>query len=149
MLRNPSLYNVPADEVVDDPTMEQRRADLVHTAATALFKANLIKYDRKSGNLQCTDLGRVASYYYVGYQSIAVFNDHLKPSVSDIELLRIFSLAGEFKYMVVREEEKMELHKLADRVPIPIKEGIEEPTAKVNVLLQVSSPKPETRNPAS
>mmetsp|Transcript_62196 Transcript_62196/g.148187 ORF Transcript_62196/g.148187 Transcript_62196/m.148187 type:complete len:2144 (+) Transcript_62196:214-6645(+) len=136
MLRNPSLYNVPADEVEEDPTMEQRRADLIHTAATALFKANLIKYDRKSGNLQCTDLGRVASYFYVGYQSIAVFNDHLKPSVSDIELLRIFSLAGEFKYMVVREEEKMELHKLADRVPIPIKEGIEEPTAKVNVLLQ-------------
>ena len=136
MLRNPSLYNVPADEVADDPALEQRRADLIHTAATALFKANLIKYDRKSGNLQCTDLGRVASYFYVGYQSIAVFNDHLKPSVSDIELLRIFSLSGEFKYMVVREEEKMELHKLADRVPIPIKEGVEEPTAKVNVLLQ-------------
>lgn len=38
--------------------------------------------------------------------------------------------------MVVREEEKMELQKLADRVPIPIKESIEEPTAKVNVLLQ-------------
>lgn len=55
---------------------------------------------------------------------------------TDIELLRIFSLASEFKNMVVREEEKMELVKLAERVPIPIKEAMDEPTAKVNVLLQ-------------
>ena len=136
MLKNPSLYGVSDEELAEDPTLEQRRMDLIHTAATALFKANLIKYDRKTGNLQCTDLGRVSSYFYVSYHSIAIFNDHLKPSVSDIELLRIFSLAGEFKNMVVREEEKMELHKLADRVPIPIKEGLEEPTAKTNVLLQ-------------
>mmetsp|Transcript_28044 Transcript_28044/g.66662 ORF Transcript_28044/g.66662 Transcript_28044/m.66662 type:complete len:2150 (+) Transcript_28044:160-6609(+) len=136
MLRNPSLYGVTTDEIKEDPILEQRRLDLAHTAATALFKANLVKYDRKTGNLQTTDLGRVASYFYVSYTSIAAFNDHLKPAVSDIELLRIFSLAGEFKNMVVREEEKMELQKLADRVPIPIKESIEEPTAKVNVLLQ-------------
>ena len=136
MLKNPSLYGVSAEELEQDPVLEQRRLDLIHTAATALFKANLIKYDRKTGNLQSTDLGRVSSYFYVSYNSIAIFNDHLKPSVSDIELLRIFSLAGEFKNMVVREEEKMELHKLADRVPIPIKESMEEPTAKTNVLLQ-------------
>ncbi|EKX54104.1 hypothetical protein GUITHDRAFT_160810 [Guillardia theta CCMP2712] len=136
MLKNPSLYGITAEELAEDPILEQRRVDLIHTAASALFKANLIKYDRKSGNLQCTDLGRVASYFYVSYNSIATFNDHLKPTVSDIEILRIFSLAGEFKNMVVREEEKIELLKLADRVPIPIKESVEEPTAKVNVLLQ-------------
>ena len=38
--------------------------------------------------------------------------------------------------MVVREEEKLELVKLCDRVPIPVKEGIDEPAAKINVLLQ-------------
>eukprot|EP00281_Chroomonas_sp_CCMP1168_P020883 CAMPEP_0206228716 /NCGR_PEP_ID=MMETSP0047_2-20121206/9314_1 /ASSEMBLY_ACC=CAM_ASM_000192 /TAXON_ID=195065 /ORGANISM="Chroomonas mesostigmatica_cf, Strain CCMP1168" /LENGTH=2146 /DNA_ID=CAMNT_0053651971 /DNA_START=50 /DNA_END=6487 /DNA_ORIENTATION=+ len=134
MLRNPSLYSV--HDADDDKLLEQHRADLVHTAATQLFKANLIKYDRKTGNFQSTDLGRVASYYYVTYGTMSVFNENLKPTVSDIELLRIFSLAAEFKNLVVREEEKMELHKLAERVPIPIKEAIEEPTAKVNVLLQ-------------
>jgi pre-mRNA-splicing helicase BRR2 len=36
----------------------------------------------------------------------------------------------------VREEEKMELQKLAERVPIPIKDNIDEPICKVNVLLQ-------------
>lgn len=35
------------------------------------------------------------------------------------------------------QEEKLELQKLLDRVPIPIKESIEESSAKINVLLQV------------
>lgn len=54
--------------------------------------------------------------------------------------LVMYSLSEEFKYMVVREEEKMELAKLLERVPIPVKESLEEPTAKINVLLQVRSP---------
>ena len=56
--------------------------------------------------------------------------------MGDIELLRLFTQAEEFKYMVVREEEKMELAKLIDRVPIPVKESLEDPAAKINVLLQ-------------
>jgi pre-mRNA-splicing helicase BRR2 len=67
---------------------------------------------------------------------MAVYNEYLKPTMSDIELFRVFSLSAEFKHMTVREEEKMELAKLLDKVPIPVKESIEEPTAKVNVLLQ-------------
>ena len=43
----------------------------------------------------------------------------------------------QFKYIVVRDEEKLELAKLIERVPIPIKESLDEPTAKINVLLQV------------
>lgn len=36
----------------------------------------------------------------------------------------------------MRQDEKMELAKLLERVPIPIKESLEEPSAKINVLLQ-------------
>ena len=36
----------------------------------------------------------------------------------------------------VRQEEKIELAKLLERVPIPVKESVEEPAAKINVLLQ-------------
>ncbi len=31
----------------------------------------------------------------------------------------------------------MQLAKLIDRVPVPVKEGLDEPTAKCNVLMQV------------
>lgn len=33
-------------------------------------------------------------------------------------------------------QEKLELGKLMERVPLPIKESVEEPAAKINVLLQ-------------
>lgn len=87
---------------------------------------------------QVTDLGRIASHYYVTHHTIATYNEHLKPTMGDIELLRLFALSDEFKYIIVREEEKLELAKLIDRVPIPVKEALDEPTAKINVLLQVS-----------
>jgi pre-mRNA-splicing helicase BRR2 len=52
MLRNPTLYGVSVEELEKDPLLEQRRADLIHTAATVLDRANLIKYERKSGKFQ-------------------------------------------------------------------------------------------------
>jgi len=136
MLRNPTLYGVSVDEAERDSTLEQRRIDLIHTAASLLDKENLVKYDRKTGAFQVTALGRVASHYYVTHQSMAVFNDYLKPTLSDIEIFRLFSLSSEFRQIHVREEEKLELAKLAARVPVPVKESIDEPSAKVNVLLQ-------------
>ncbi len=81
-------------------------------------------------------LGRVASHYYIGHPSIATYNEFLKPTLSEIGIFRLFSLSNEFRNIVVREEEKDELRKLIERVPIPVKEGMEEPSAKVNVLLQ-------------
>ena len=69
---------------------QERRKDLVHTAAVLLDRHNLIKYDRRTGNMQATDLGRIASYYYITYRTLATFNEHLKPTMGDIELLRLF-----------------------------------------------------------
>ncbi|KAK1409041.1 hypothetical protein QVD17_41306 [Tagetes erecta] len=136
MVRNPTLYGLPSDALKTDPLLEARRADLVHSAATLLDKNNLVRYDRKSGYFQATDLGRIASFYYITHGTIATYNEHLKPTMTDIELCRLFSLSEEFKYVTVRQDEKMELVKLLDRVPIPIKESSEEPSAKINVLLQ-------------
>ena len=65
------------------------------------------QYDKKSGRFQVTELGRIASHYYITHTTMSTFNAHLKPSTSDIELFRIFSLADEFKYIPVRQEEKV------------------------------------------
>lgn len=136
MLRNPSLYSITPDEMDEDPHLEQKRVDLIHSAATILDKCNLIKYDKKSGRFQVTELGRIASHYYVTHHSMSTYNQHLRPMMSEIELFRVFALSDEFKYIPVREEEKMELQKLLERVPVPVKETLDEPTAKINVLLQ-------------
>lgn len=110
--------------------------DLAHTAATILEKNHLVRYDRKTGSLQATPLGRVASQYYISHSSMAVYSRHMRPNMSDIELLRLFALSGEFAHITVREEEKLELAKLAGKVPIPVKESPSEASAKVNILLQ-------------
>ncbi|KAI5815505.1 DEAD/DEAH box helicase domain-containing protein [Pyronema omphalodes] len=135
MLRSPGLYGVGVD-YADDVSLEQMRVDLIHSAATVLEKCNLIKYDKKTGKLQSTELGRIASHYYISHNSMMTYNTHLQPQISTVELFRIFALSEEFKYIPVRSEEKLELQKLLQRVPIPVKEGIEEPQAKINVLLQ-------------
>lgn len=136
MMRAPRLYGISPDEAEEDKLLEQRRVDLVHSALMLLDKHNLIKYDKRTGSVQVTALGRVASHYYIKHPSIATFNDHLKPMMSDIELLRLFSLSNEFKYIPLREEEKVELAKLVERVPVPVKGGTDEASSKVNVLLQ-------------
>nr|CAH7746700.1 unnamed protein product [Callosobruchus chinensis] len=136
MLRQPTLYTISYDHLKKDPLLEQHRADLIHTAALHLDKSGLVKYDRKTGQFQVTELGRIASHYYCTHDTMHTYNQLLKPMLSEIELFRVFSLSGEFKNIAVREEEKLELQKLMERVPIPIKESMEEPSAKVNVLLQ-------------
>jgi pre-mRNA-splicing helicase BRR2 len=136
MLRNPAMYGITAEAAERDPSLLQRRTDLAHAAAVMLDKHGLIKYDRRTGTFAATTLGRVVSFYYVTHETVSTFNGNLKPVMNDIEIFRMFSLSGEFSQIHVREEEKLELMKLVGRVPVPVKEGVEEASAKVNVLLQ-------------
>lgn len=135
MLRSPGLYSVGADYENDD-ALEQKRVDLVHSAAVILERPGLVKYDKRTGRLQSTELGRIAAHYYIGHNSMLTYSQHLQPSIGTIELFRVFALSDEFKYIPVRQDEKLELAKLLGRVPIPVKEGVDEPHSKVNVLLQ-------------
>ena len=136
MMRAPGLYGIKPSATKDDPKLATHRANLIHSAALQLEKSGLLKYDRKSGNFHPTEMARIASHFYCTHESMATYNQLLKPNLSEIELFRVFSLSSEFKHISIREEEKLELNKLMERVPIPIKESVEEPTAKVNILLQ-------------
>ncbi len=135
MLRSPGLYSV-GPEYEEDEALEQKRVDLIHSAATVLEKSSLVKYEKKTGKLQPTELGRIASHYYITHNSMLTYNHHIQPMITPIELFRVFALSDEFKYIPVRQDEKLELAKLVGRVPIPVKESIEEPNAKINILLQ-------------
>ncbi|VDN16818.1 unnamed protein product, partial [Dibothriocephalus latus] len=136
MLRQPALYGVPPGSEHSDPWLEQRRRDLIHTAAMALERCQLITYERKSGSFESTELGRIASHFYLTHETVSSYNKLLRPGLGEIELFRVFAASSEFKHINVRQEERFELAKLLERVPIPIKESAEEPAAKVNCLLQ-------------
>lgn len=103
MLRNPTEYGISLDELQDDPNLVKRRVNLIHSAATVLDREGLIKYDRRANTFHSTALGKIASYYYVKHESIAIYNENLKPGISLIELFKIFSMSTEFKLVPVRD----------------------------------------------
>ena len=96
----------------------------------------MVKYDRRTGALMSTALGKVASHYYVKCDSMQMYNDELKPHMTTIDVFRLFALSKEFENIPIRESEKVELLKFIERVPIPVKGGIEETSTKINILLQ-------------
>jgi len=53
--------------------------------------------------LKVTELGRIASHYYITHDSMATYNQLLKPTLSEIELFRVFSLSSEFRNIMVRD----------------------------------------------
>lgn len=77
----------------EDPELLKRRVNLIHTAAAILQKNGLINYDRRSGSFNSTFLGKISSYYYVKYASMAIYNTNLKPNIGMIELFKIFSMS--------------------------------------------------------
>lgn len=133
MARVPHVYGVPEGM---DPK-QPRRLQLAHAALTALDATGLARYDRRTGNAQPTELGRIAAHYYLSHKSVATYVAQLRPHHDEADLLRVFSMSHEFALLPVRHEEKGELQRLADRVPFPVKgEAIDDPAAKINVLLQ-------------
>src|SRR3569833_3673906 len=98
MMRSPGLYLVGA-EYAEDEALEQKRGDLIHSAATVLRRTNLIKYDDNSGKMKPTELGSIASHFNFTHGSMDTYNTLILPSVSTIELFRVFSLSAEFKFI--------------------------------------------------
>lgn len=135
MLHSRSIYHVSA-EYDDDPKLVRRRRDLGYSALVILAKNGLIKFNFKKDIITATNLGKVASYYYISYSSVRRYDKQLKPHFSEIELFRIFATSEEFKYIPVRRDEVIELQKLMETSPIPINEAVDDPLCKVNILLQ-------------
>jgi len=101
ILRSPALYSVGVDYQEEDGALVQKRADIAHSTAVLLEKCQLIKYERSSGRFQSTELGWIASYYYLTYNSMMAYNQHLCLMMSTVESFRVFALSNEFKFVPV------------------------------------------------
>ncbi len=117
MLRSPGLYQVGAD-YEEDEALEQKRVDLIHSAALVLRKTNMAKYDEQTGKLQATDLGRIGSHYYITHGSMDTYSTFIQPSITTVELFRVFALSAEFKYIPVRRKKSSSSPSCWGRVPI-------------------------------
>ncbi len=136
MRKNPLVYGIGLEEVEFDPQVDGKRRELIHGAAATLDEHRMIRFDLRSGNLASTDLGRIASLFYINHESIYRFSTSLKPHMTPAKALATMCLATEFEQIKVRPEEIKELDKLKVVCPMAISVPVTESNGKVNVLLQ-------------
>ncbi|KAI5648293.1 hypothetical protein M9H77_34298 [Catharanthus roseus] len=138
MKKNPLAYGIGWDEVIADPSLGLKQRSLVIDAARALDKAKMMRFDEKSGNFYCTELGRIASHFYIQYSSVETYNDMLRRHMSDSEIIDMVAHSSEFENIVLREEEQNELEMLArTSCPLEIKGGPSNKHGKVSILIQL------------
>jgi len=135
--RNPLAYGMSWSEVQVDPLLESKRRSLIIEAAKALHQFQMARFDEASGNIYITELGRVASHFYLKSSSIEVYNKLLKPHMTEADLFGMIALSSEFENVAVRSDEVVELEKLKKKYcPLDVRGGIENRQGKVCVLLQ-------------
>ncbi|KAH9850708.1 Sec63-domain-containing protein [Lenzites betulinus] len=145
MRKNPFQYGLAWNEIADDPYLGAKRNQLITAAAMQLSEARMVAFDRQTGSLVCTDLGRIAAKYYIRHKSIEIFNDKFRPKMSEADVLAMLSMSTEFDQIQVRENEVKELELLIENAPCAVKGGTDTSQGKVNALLQayISQQRPE------
>jgi activating signal cointegrator complex subunit 3 len=137
MLKNPLAYGIPYEEHALDPLLAGKRRELITQAADVLAKSKMVTFDEETGIITSTDLGRVASHYYIHYETIQTINKKLVPTMDEPAILHLVASAKEFENVKVRDDEVEELTFVADQLPVKIKGGLENAAGKINLLIQV------------
>ncbi|KAL4233009.1 activating signal cointegrator 1 complex subunit [Mactra antiquata] len=134
---NPLAYGVPYKSVESDPTLTEYRTDLIVDAGRKLDKAKMVRFDERTGYFASTDQGRVASHFYIKYDTIEVINEFLKTVMTEADIFALVSKSQEFDQIKVRDEEMDELETmLHDTCEMQVPGGVENSYGKVNILLQ-------------
>lgn len=101
MRKNPLVYGIKHQELMDDPLLDGKRRQIVMDAANRLDKVKMIRYDLRTGYLFPTDSGRIASHFYIKYETVELFEEKLRPVMNEGELLALISQAQEFEQLKV------------------------------------------------
>ena len=103
-----------------------------------LEACKMVRFDQASGNLYMTDLGRIASHFYIKHESIIVINGALQARMRYEDLFCMMAQCAEFESLKVRDEEVPDLETLLrDFCPLDIREELTSREGKVQVLMQV------------
>ena len=85
------------DDVKADPNLDNKRRLLIQEAAKQLNDDRMIAFDRQTGSLTITDLGRIAAKYYIRYKSIETFNKLMRPKMSEADVLVMICKSSEVR----------------------------------------------------
>ncbi|KAF9008935.1 Sec63 Brl domain-containing protein [Cyathus striatus] len=136
MRKNPFIYGIPVDSLLEDPSLVSMRTKFITANARKLAQACMIVFDPTTESFTSTDLGTIAAKYYIRHSSMEIFNKNFRPKMSQADVLALLSNSTEFDQIQVRDSEQNELEQLMKSVPCEVKGGTENTYGKVNILLQ-------------
>ena len=61
----------------------------------------MIRFNESTGDFNSTDLGRIASHFYIKYATIETFNELLKSTMTEAGVFSMVSQAQEFQQIKV------------------------------------------------
>ncbi len=134
---SPMTYGIDWSEIANDPTLVQRRRQLIIQAARTLHQSQMIIFNEITEELKSKDVGRIASEFYLLHTSVQIFNTMMSPQASEADVLKMISMCGEFDNVQSRDSESDELTYLKEAyAPCAVEGGIDQPQSKTNILLQ-------------
>lgn len=134
---NPLVYGIQYSALENDPTLQGHRYELILDAGRKLDKARMIRFDEQNGFMHSTDLGRIASHFYIKYDTVEVINEKFGTVMTEGDIFSLVANAQEFDQIKVREDEMEELDRLVhEGCEMVVPGGKENTHGKVNILMQ-------------
>ncbi len=97
-------------------------------------------HEGTTDELRSTNVGRIASQFYVQHETIQLFNARMRPAATEADVLKTLAASAEFANVQSRDSEAAELTRLRDgdagAVPCEVEGGVDTREAKTNILLQ-------------
>ncbi|THD24664.1 Activating signal cointegrator 1 complex subunit [Fasciola hepatica] len=134
LMLNPSYYGLTD---CSSSSVSAYLSQVVLDACNQLISSHCIQFasDRPDG-LVCTEMGRLASFYYLSHKTILLFIEQLRSNATVHDLLAILANAHEYALLPVRHNEDEMNEQLSKFVPLPVIGPMECPHTKTHLLLQ-------------
>ena len=139
LIMNPSYYQL---QEFTNEAVSEFLSNLINGALGDLKDAGCISFDEESDSLFSTPLGKIASTYYIDYQTAAFFQDQVTNLTSEEATVQnlcfVLSHATEYSELPVRHCEDEMNAELATKLPWPLAEdeNFESAHVKTFLLLQ-------------
>ncbi|KAH9528174.1 activating signal cointegrator 1 complex subunit [Dermatophagoides farinae] len=137
MQRNPLEYGLKSIAAHDLGLIIDHLTGLAKSSAEQLDRAQMIRYNpEREATVDATHLGRIASHFYIQYETIVHLNEQLRDVMDIGNILHLMSSASEFHQLRIREEEIEQLQNLWTQCKFKIKGDLTSTDTKVNILMQ-------------
>lgn len=114
--KNPVNYGLKQKDIAEDPSAHFILLEKVTESVKRLNRMQLIRYNEQNESVYPTDMGRIASNYYINVETMSYFMENLRPHIGEDIFLYHLAHADEFKQLDARKEEYDELKLLMNDI---------------------------------